>query len=152
VALLEEAVEAITAMQMLGLRSLFITFLAEAHLVLGQRAKARELAEQALALARDHQQRGREAWSLKLLGDIHSQAPAEAAQGDDAYRQALTLASETGMLPLVAHCHLALARLDRGRSKGEEARAHLMTASSLYDEMDMQFWLKQAQAEMRELA
>ncbi len=152
VALLEEAIEAITAMQMLGLRSLFITFLAEAHLVLGQRAKARELAEQALALARDHQQRGREAWSLKLLGDIHSQAPAEAAQGDDAYRQALTLASETGMLPLVAHCHLALARLDRGRSKGEEARAHLMTASSLYDEMDMQFWLKQAQAEMRELA
>jgi len=152
VPLLEEAVEAITAMQMLGLRSLFITFLAEAYLVLGQGAKAREQAEQALALARDHEQRGREAWSLKLLGDIHSQTPAEAEQEDHAYRQALALANKLGMRPLVAHCHFGMAKLDRRRSKQEEARAHLATSITLYAEMDMQFWLGQAQAEMRELA
>jgi tetratricopeptide (TPR) repeat protein len=152
VPLLEEAVEAITAMQMLGLRSLFITFLAEAYLVLGQRDKARELAEQAVALARYHQQRGREAWSLKLLGDVHSKAPAEAEQEDEAYRQALTLAIESGMRPLIAHCHLALAKLDRSRSRREEARAHVTAALDLYGEMDMQFGLKQAQAEMKELA
>jgi class 3 adenylate cyclase/tetratricopeptide (TPR) repeat protein len=152
VVLLEEAVEAITAMQMLGLRSLFITFLAEAYLVLGQGAKARQQAEQALALARDHEQRGREAWSLKLLGDIHSQTPAEAEQEDHAYRQALALANKLGMRPLVAHCHFGMAKLDRRRSKQEEARAHLATSITLYAEMDMQFWLGQAQAEMRELA
>jgi class 3 adenylate cyclase/tetratricopeptide (TPR) repeat protein len=152
VSLLEEAVEAITAMQMLGLRSLFITFLAEAHLVLGQRAKARELAEQAVALARDHQQRGREAWSLKLLGDIHAQTPAEGAPEEDAYRQALSLATALGMRPLVAHCHFALARLDRRRSRPEDARTNLTTAITLYSEMDMKFWLEQAHADVRQLA
>jgi class 3 adenylate cyclase/tetratricopeptide (TPR) repeat protein len=152
VPLLEEAVEAITTTQMLGLRSLFITFLAEAYLVLGRGAEAREQAEHALKLARDLQQRGREAWSLKLLGDIHAHAPAEAEQEGSAYRQALALAIELGMRPLVAHCHFALARLDRRRRKREEARAHFTTAITLYREMDMQFWLEQTQAEMRELA
>ena len=77
VPLLEEAVEAITAMRVLGLRSWFITFLAEAYLVPGQVAKAREQAEQAVALARAHQQRGSEAWGLKVLGDIHAHEPTE---------------------------------------------------------------------------
>jgi len=152
VPLLEEAVEAITAMQMLGLRSLFTTFLADAYLALGQDAKAREHAEQALALTRDHQQRGREAWSLKQLGDIYSRAPADAEQEDHAYQQALTLAKELGMRPLVAHCQFALAKLGRRRRKHEEARTHLTNSIALYTEMDMQFWLEQSQAEMRELA
>jgi class 3 adenylate cyclase/tetratricopeptide (TPR) repeat protein len=152
VPLLEESVEAITTMQMLGLRSLSMTFLAEAYFLTGQAAKARDLAEQALALAREHRQRGREAWSLKLLGDIHSQAPAEAEQGSDAYRQALALAVELGMRPLIAHCHLALANLDRSLSKGEEARAHLTTAIALYSEMDAKHWLDEAQTERRESA
>ena len=43
---------------------------------LGRVAEAREQAEQAVALARAHQERGWEAWSLKLLGDVHAHAPA----------------------------------------------------------------------------
>jgi tetratricopeptide (TPR) repeat protein len=61
VPLLEEAVEAITAMRTPVFRSLLITFLAEAYLVLGRIAEAREQAEQAVALARAHQERGWEA-------------------------------------------------------------------------------------------
>ena len=156
VPLLEEAVEAITAMRILGLRSWFITFLAEAYLVLGRVAEAREQAEQAVALARAHQQRGWEAWGLKLLGDVHAHEPAEVDQGGaeqagDAYRQALALATELGMRPLVAHCHFGLGKLHARTGQREQAREHLTTATTLYREMDMQFWLEQAESALKAL-
>jgi class 3 adenylate cyclase/tetratricopeptide (TPR) repeat protein len=152
VPLLEEAVEAIKAMRILGLYSLLITLRAEAYLVLGRIAEAREQGEQAVALARAHQQRGREAWGLKLLGDVHAHEPAEAEQAGDTYRQALALATELGMRPLVAHCHLGLGALARKTGRGEQPQEHLTTATAMYRDMDMPFWLEQAEAEMRELA
>jgi hypothetical protein len=33
----------------------------------------------------------------------------------------------------------------------EQAGAHLISATTMYREMDMRFWLAQAEAEMREL-
>ena len=140
VPLLEEAVEASTAMRILGLRSWFITFLAEAYLVLGRVAEAREQAEQAVALARAHQERGWEAWGLKLLGDIHAHEPAEADQAGDTYRQSMALAYELGMRPLVAHCHFGLGKLYLHTDKREQAQEHLTTAATMYSEMDMRFW------------
>ena len=138
---------------MLGHRSWFIPFLAEAYLVLGRIAEAREQAEQAVALARTHPQRAWEAWGLKLLGDVHAHEPAEgreqgggAEQAEEAYRRALTLATELGMRPLVAHCHFGLGRLYGRTSKREQARQHFTTATTMYREMDMQFWLEQAEA------
>ena len=56
------------------------------------------------------------------------------------------------MRPLVAHCHLSLGRLYRRTGEREQAREHLTIATTMYREMDMQFWLAQAEAEMRELA
>jgi tetratricopeptide (TPR) repeat protein len=150
--LLEEAVAAITAMRMLGLRSWLITFRAEAYLVLGSIGEAREQAEQAVALARVHLERASEAWGLKLLGDDHAQEPAEAEEVGDAYPNALTLATELGMRPLVAHCHFGLGKIYRPTSKREQAREHFTIATTMYREMDMQFWLDQAQVETRELA
>jgi tetratricopeptide (TPR) repeat protein len=157
VPLLEEAVEAIAAMRILGFRSLSIAFLAEAYLVLGRIAEAREQAEQAVALARAHQGRGWEAWGLKLLGDIHARAPADversgAEQAGGAYRQALALATELGMRPLVAHCHSGVSKLCRQTSNQEQAREHLATAITMYRDMEMRFWLEQAEVEMKELA
>ena len=51
------------------------------------------------------------------------------------------------MRPLVAHCHLGLGKLYR--RTGEESRAseHLTTATTMYREMDMRFWVTQAEAE-----
>jgi len=149
--LLEEAVEAFTGMRILTFRSLSITFLAEAYLILGRIAEAREQAEQAVALAHAHQERGWESWGLKLLGDIYAHAPAEIDQSDaeqagDAYRQALALASELGMRPLAAHCHFGLGKLYRQTSKQTQAREHLTTATTMYREMDMRFWLERAEA------
>ena len=53
---------------------------------------------------------------------------------------------------LVAHCPLGLGKLSRRTGKGEPAQEHLRTATTMYREMDMRFWLEQAEAERKELA
>ena len=62
------------------------------------------------------------------------------------YRAAMTLATELGMRPLVAHCHLGLGKLYRGARDGARAGKHLTTAATMYGEMDMGFWLEKARA------
>ena len=52
------------------------------------------------------------------------------------------------MRPLVAHCHLGLGKLYRRTGKREQAQEHLTTATTMYREMDMPFWLEQAEAEL----
>ena len=66
--------------------------------------------------------------------------------------KALALAEPRGMRPLVAHCHLGLGKLYRRTGKRDEARKHLATVATKCREMNMRFWLEQAEAEMRELA
>ena len=52
------------------------------------------------------------------------------------------------MRPLVAHCHLGLGKLYANTDKREQAGEHLTAAATLYREMDMRFWLEQAEAIM----
>jgi sugar phosphate isomerase/epimerase len=78
----------------------------------GSLEEAHALAERALALARAHQERGHQAYALRLLGDIAAHRdPPESEQAEAHYRQALDLAEELGMRPLQAHCHLGLGTL-----------------------------------------
>jgi hypothetical protein len=56
------------------------------------------------------------------------------------------------MRPLVAHCQLGLGQLSRRTSQREQAREHLTTATTLYREMDMRFWLERAEAELRSVS
>lgn len=55
------------------------------------------------------------------------------------------------MRPLVAHCHRGLGALYRHRGKRDHAYEHLTTAIAMYREMDMPFWLEQAEAELKTL-
>ena len=55
------------------------------------------------------------------------------------------------MRPLVAHCHLGLGKLDRRTASGEQAQEHFATATAMYREMDMAYWLEKADAEVREI-
>ena len=90
---------------------------------------------------------------MRLLGEIAFRYdPPHLDLAADRYRQALALADELGMRPLVAHCHLGLGKLYRRTGKREQASEHLTTATTMYREMDMTYWLEQAEAEMRELA
>ena len=52
------------------------------------------------------------------------------------------------MRPLVAHCHLGLGRLYRRTGDRERADGSLHTATALYRDMEMGFWLEQAEREM----
>jgi tetratricopeptide (TPR) repeat protein len=87
------------------------------------------------------------AYALRLLGDIAARCePPEAAQAEAHYRHALALAEELGMRPLQAHCHLGLGTLCVKTGQREQARTELATAIELYRDMDMAFWLPQAEA------
>jgi hypothetical protein len=55
------------------------------------------------------------------------------------------------MRPLIAHRHLGLGQLYRCTGKRESAQEHLTTATTKYREMDMRFWLEQAEAERAEM-
>ena len=118
----------------------------------GRLEEAHALAERALALAREHQERGHEAYALRLLGEIAAhREPPESEQAEDYYRQALALAEELGMRPLLAHCHLGLGTLYATTGQREQAHAELSAAIELYRAMDMTFWLPQAEAALAQM-
>jgi hypothetical protein len=49
------------------------------------------------------------------------------------------------MRPLVAHCRLGLGKLFARTGKSEQAPEHLTTATTMYREMGMTYWLEQAE-------
>ena len=51
--------------------------------------------------------------------------------------------------PSSPHCHLGLGKLYRRTGQREQAHEHLTTATTMYREMGMTYWLEQAEAEMR---
>jgi hypothetical protein len=53
--------------------------------------------------------------------------------------------------PLVAHCHLGLGKLYHRTGKREQAQEHLATATTMYGEMGMTYWLEKAEAEVTNL-
>jgi tetratricopeptide (TPR) repeat protein len=147
VALLTEAMEHTRAMDMAGFQTLCSLSLGEAQLLAGRVEEAYPCAERTLALARTHQERGNEAYALRLLGEIAAwRERPEEAQAAAYYRQALALAEELGMRPLQAHCHHGLGRLYAKTGQAEPACAELATAIALYRAMDMTFWLPPAEA------
>ena len=84
---------------------------------------------------------------LHQLGAVHAHAaPPDVTQAEAHYQQALALADELGMRPLVAHCHHGLGRLYSQTGRREAARAALSTAIALYRAMEMTFWLPQVEA------
>ena len=121
-------------------------------LLLAQRVgEARGAAEKALTLATELGERSNEAHALRLLGDIAAvNAPHDFVVAESFYERSRTLATELGMRPLIAHCHLGLGKLYRRTGKHEQAQEHLTTATTMYREMDMRFWLERAEAEFRE--
>ena len=107
--------------------------LGEAQLLAGSLEEAHTCAERALVLAREHQERGNEAYALHLLGAIAARrAPPESELAEAHYRQALALAEALGMRPLQAHCHRGLGTLYATIGQQEQARAALSTAIEMY--------------------
>jgi class 3 adenylate cyclase/tetratricopeptide (TPR) repeat protein len=144
--LLEQAEQSVASIGSISGQSLRVGYVSEAYLLAGRMQEAVQLAGRALGLARAHKERGHEAWALRLLGEIAAhQAPLEIEPAEAHYQQALALAGELGMRPLVAHCHLGLGTLYAKTGQQEPARAELSTAIEMYRAMALTFWLPQAE-------
>ena len=118
----------------------------------GHLEEAYALAEHALALTRARQQRGLQAYALRLLGDIAARRePLKRQQAEAHYQQALALAEELSMRPLVAHCHHGLGTLYATSGQREQARTALSTAIEMYRSMEMTFWLPQVEAALTQV-
>jgi class 3 adenylate cyclase/tetratricopeptide (TPR) repeat protein len=148
--LLEQAVEQAT--QLMHDQPLQLAALSEAYLLAGRLEEAGDRAGRALDLARARKERGNQAHALRLLGEIAAHGdPPQVKPAEDYYHQALALAEELGMRPLLAHCHLGLGRLYAKTGHPEPARLELTTAIALYRAMDMTFWLPQAEAALAQV-
>jgi class 3 adenylate cyclase/tetratricopeptide (TPR) repeat protein len=134
------------APDMAGFQALCRLPLGEAYVLTGRLEEAQTIGEDVLALAREYQERGNEAYAHRLLGEVAAQRdPPESTLAEAHYQQALALAEALGMRPLVAHCHLGLGRLALQRGRRAQARAEIVAAIDLYRAMDMRFWLAQAE-------
>jgi tetratricopeptide (TPR) repeat protein len=126
--------------------SAFARLLGEACLLSGNIDEARLQATTALDVAQAFHQRGDEAAARWLLGlTTPSLLEAELFLSG-----ALSLGSELAMRPLVAHCHLGLGKLHQRTGRLEQASEHLTSATTMYREMGMTYWLERAEAESKQ--
>jgi DNA-binding SARP family transcriptional activator/tetratricopeptide (TPR) repeat protein len=121
----------------------------ECFLALGRMEEASALAHAALEHARQFGERGHEARALAFLGTLEARrAGAEGSRASELYEQAMAMAEELGMRPLVARCQLdAGCLLAAGRRV--RAREHLERAAATFRELDMSCWLGQAESALR---
>jgi tetratricopeptide (TPR) repeat protein len=147
----EQGVEQATAAGQ-GDPGLALVNLSHIALSAGHWADAQNRAERCLIYSQSHSEKGNEAWSSWLLGEIAIQREAfNLAQAATHYQQALILANELGMRPLHAHCRRGLGKLYSQTGQAEQARTELTTAIEMYRDMEMTFWLPETEAALAEV-
>jgi tetratricopeptide (TPR) repeat protein len=145
--LLEQAQQQGASIQLGDRQTLRMLLLGTGYLHAGRLQDALPLAQEAIALARERQERGVEGYALHLLGALAACGTSPYVTLAAAYyQQALTLAAELGMRPLMAHCHLGLGRVYAQMAQREQTYAELSAAMALYQTMDMPLWHSQAEA------
>ena len=150
--LLEQSAENSVATGLLAYYAPSLIHLSGAYLLTGRIEDATAVAEHALTYCLEHKERGNEAMALCALGDIAAQHDSpDVEQAQTHYLQALALATELGMRPLQAHCHLGLGTLYARTGQWEQARAELAAALVLYRDMAMTFWLPQTEAALAQV-
>ena len=127
-------------------------YLAKGLVLSGLLDEAEAAARRAYALATAGGERWEEAMACQLLGDIGAlrNLPSDEIATNH-YRAALCIAIEIRARPLAAHCHLGLGKLNLRTGKREQGEEHLTIATTMYRDMGMTYWLKKAEAEVREL-
>ncbi len=124
-----------------------LTNLGWGYLLARRRDEASEVAARALALARERHDRGVEGYALRLLGEITTASdPVDVTAARGWFQQALEIAQERQMRPLVALCHLGLSRLHGRVGERAIAQEHLASARRMFVELDMRFYDSQSAA------
>lgn len=151
ISILEQVLTQAASVGLMARNSLYLARRGEACLLNGQADDAIALAERALLLAREHGEHGHEAFALRVRGEIAGHQDAfDAEKAERCYRESTELARGLGMRPLVAHCHLGLGTLYHRRRDRQNAQQHLAAATTLFREIDMQFWSQKAEAQLTE--
>ena len=126
--------------------TMMLILLSESYVSLGDLAAAVPLAHAALASAQERQERGFQGYALRLLGTLAAHGMvSDVGVAIRYYQQAVALAQELGMRPLLAHSHCGLGILYSRLGQRAPATAALSTAVELYRAMAMVFWLPHAE-------
>jgi tetratricopeptide (TPR) repeat protein len=152
IAAAERAAEAQLRMGFRGRWAAALALLADALVLGGQLDRAQAEAERGLSLALECEERATE-WRIhRILGDVAAlRDPPETALAEQNFRRAQAIASERGMRPMIAHCHLGRGRLYQRLGRDVQAREELSTALELYRQMNVLFWPDLAEAHLQRL-
>ena len=148
ISLLEEAELQADAMTRMGGHAMLLVRLGEAYLQVQRTDDARQRALLALALARQHTERGLEAYALRLLGKLALNDDPGLEKSEAFYREAIALADELGMRPLLAHCYLDLGQLFRRAGVRTNAVSYSKAAATLFRALDMPYWLERSETQL----
>jgi DNA-binding NtrC family response regulator/tetratricopeptide (TPR) repeat protein len=152
VAMAQHAVEASEARNQAASYAAALSQLGEVSLLAGHVDAASGAAGRALELFRSRRERGSEARTLVLLGNIAArQTPADWAGAEAHHRSACALAEQLGMRPLAARCRLALARVLRQTDRPGPAAEEYRLACAAFGVMAMSADLATSEAELRTL-
>jgi tetratricopeptide (TPR) repeat protein len=122
VLLLEESRRFVERSGVVVNRSLWLTYLAMGYLAMGESARARDVAEQALAMARSCGERGNQSHATYALARVLVEARVDSQDRAIALlRDALAIATELGQRPLQAECHVRLGAVLRAEDAATAA-------------------------------
>ena len=122
--------------------------LAEAYLIVGRPEAALEVAQEAVDLASEQGKRGFLGWQLLALAEVEAgREPADLDAAEARFQEAFAIAQALEMRPLLARCHLGLGTLYRQAGRLDEARTEMSTAVAMFREMEMTYWLPEAEVE-----
>jgi len=120
--------------------------LGQACLQLGSIENAHRFAERAIEAAAVRPVHAPQ--SLLLLADIASHPDRfDPENGETCYRKAMAAAETQGQRPVLAHCHFGLGRLYSQLGERREAGKHFTIATTMYRDMGMTYWLREAEAQ-----
>ena len=151
IALVREAADEVQSRRFLLHEAAVLALLGEACLFVDRVDEASTAAQRALTLAQERGQRGDAAAALHVIAKASARGSLASGKAEQDYLAAIALAEELGMRPLLARGHLGIGRLYLRAGDRDHAENHLLTATRLFTEMDMPFWLRQATSSLSEL-
>jgi len=151
VALVRAAAEEVESKRLLMQEASVLALLAEACLFADRVDEAAALAQRALSLAGERGQRGDVAALLHVLGETAARDSVSIEKAEHHYLDAIALAAELEMRPLLARGHLGIGRLYLCAGDHDRAEEHLLAAKRLFAAMDMPLWLRHVASLLSEL-
>jgi class 3 adenylate cyclase/tetratricopeptide (TPR) repeat protein len=146
IAVLDRARTTCEAIQFAYCHVLATIWFSQALILAGRLADARHHAETSLTLARAQGARGLEARALRVVGELLASGDGPDVDAAEAmYGEAMTIATELGLRPLISRCRVGMAAVYAKTGKRGRAREALTTAAAEFGRMDMTRWRERAE-------